>query len=447
MNKKSVAQEIVRLVGGEQNIETVNHCMTRIRFVLKDSEIALNNAEQLQKLNGVLDVINRGGQFQIVLGHEARVVYDQISSTIELSDVLVSEINTKSWLDGFTEALSTIFFPIIPAIAGAGVLKGLLELIKTYGLIGVDTNTFIILQVIADAVFYFLPILLAFSAAMKFQCNQMVAVSVAAILLHPTFNNIIAGGNVNMDFLGIPFIMMNYATTVVPILIGIWVMSHVERFIKSWMPKVVDIIFTPLLTLLLVVPFVLIIIGPLGILLGDFVSVTFSFIYGKLTFVAGAIFGAFYPLLVLGGLHYSLLPIMLQNISTKGYDVFLALAAAGNTAVAGAVFGVYLKSKIKSTKALALSATISGLIGIIEPGLYSFVIKSKQVLLAVFLGGAAGGVIMGIFQVRNSGFGLNPLGGLPVFFGDTFIYYILGVMVAFIVSASTAYFLNAPDVD
>ncbi len=160
MNKKSVAQEIVRLVGGEQNIETVNHCMTRIRFVLKDSEIALNNAEQLQKLNGVLDVINRGGQFQIVLGHEARVVYDQISSTIELSDVLVSEINTKSWLDGFTEALSTIFFPIIPAIAGAGVLKGLLELIKTYGLIGVDTNTFIILQVIADAVFYFLPILL-----------------------------------------------------------------------------------------------------------------------------------------------------------------------------------------------------------------------------------------------------------------------------------------------
>ncbi|MBS4207109.1 PTS transporter subunit EIIC [Bacillus sp. FJAT-50079] len=447
MNQRKLAEEVVTSVGGKENIQSVIHCMTRLRFVLKDPAIADRNKKGIEAIEGVLGVANNGGQFQVIIGNQVSSVYNEVSALIGKNDDLEEGGDNKKGLDRFFDILSGIFVPIIPAIAGAGMLKGLLILLTAFGWMSDQTNTYIILNVISDAVFSFLPILLAFNAAKKFRCNPMVAATVGAILLHPVFAGLVAEGNVKIDFIGIPFTMMNYASSVLPILIGIWLMSYIERFIKSWMPKTLDIIFTPLLTLLIIVPVILIVIGPLGILGGNMLSAGFSLMYSKLTFVAGAILGALYPLLVLTGMHYGLLPIMLQNLSTNGYDVILALCAAGNTAVAGAVFGVYLKVRSKSTKAVALSSTISGLIGVMEPGLYSVVIKYKKTIYSVLIGGAVGGFIMGLFQVKNSGFGLNPLGGLPVFFGDTIVYYLIGISVTFVISAITAYILGYPEAD
>ncbi|MFK4341071.1 MULTISPECIES: PTS transporter subunit EIIC [unclassified Paenibacillus] len=452
MDKKELAQKVIVSVGGQENIQSLTHCMTRLRFVLKDTSIANKNKSVLENTTGVLGVVDNGGQFQVIIGNQVENVYNEIrlltdpNGKIEEAESVATEEKTnKKVLDRFFDTLSGIFVPIIPAIAASGMLKGLLALLLAFGWISVQNNTYIILNVISDAAFSFLPILLAYSAATKFRCNPMIAATLAAILLHPTFGGMVAQGKVNLDFMGIPFTLMSYASTVLPILIGVWLMSYIEKFIKSWVPKTLDIILTPLLTLIIIVPVILIVIGPLGIWGGNILSMGFSFLYSKFTFIAGAILGAVYPLLVLTGMHYGLLPIMLQNLSTNGFDVILALCAAGNTAVAGAVFGVYFKVKRKSTKAVALSSTISGLIGIMEPGLYSIVIKFKKTIASVLIGGAAGGFVMGLFQVKNTGFGLNPLGGLPVFFGDTFVYYLVGIGVAFVVSFVTSFILGYPD--
>ncbi|GIO35945.1 hypothetical protein J41TS12_08060 [Paenibacillus antibioticophila] len=445
-DNKRLAAQIVELIGGSDNISSVTHCMTRLRFVLKDDGKA--NADKLKTTEGVMGVVNSGGQFQVVVGNVVESVYNELmnqtgnSSQEQEVKTEGPTVNKKKGLDRFFDALSGIFVPIIPAIAGAGMLKGLLALLILFNWTSAESNTYTVFNTIADAVFYFLPILLAFSAARKFGCNPLIAASVGAAILHPTFTGIVAEGNVQFDFLGIPFTMMSYSSSVLPILLGIWLMSYLEKFIKSWMPKTLDLVFTPLLTLIIIVPVILIVIGPFGIWCGDILSSGFAFLYDKFSFVAGLLLGAVYPLLVITGMHHGLLPIMLQNLSTQGYDVILALCAAGNTAVAGAVFGVYLKARNRSTKAIAASSTISGLIGIIEPGLYGIVIKSKKTLGAVLAGGAVGGIIMALFQVKNTGFGLNPLGGLPVFFGDTFVYYLLGIAASFIVSFVTAYMLG-----
>ncbi|ASA19795.1 hypothetical protein B9T62_02610 [Paenibacillus donghaensis] len=443
-DNKRLAAQIVELVGGNGNIDMLTHCMTRLRFVLKDDGKA--ETDKLKATDGVMGVVNSGGQFQVVIGNGVENVYNEVSRlTDNKTEEAAASGGKKKGLDRFFDALSAIFVPIIPAIAGAGMLKGLLALLVLFKWTSDQANTFIVLNTISDTVFYFLPVLLAFSAARKFGCNPMIAAAIGAVLLHPNFTGMVADGNVRIDFAGIPFTLMNYSASVLPILLGIWLMSYLEKFIKSWMPKSLDLVFTPLLTLIVIVPVILIVIGPLGIWCGNALSAGFSFLYDKFTFVAGALLGALYPLLVMTGMHYGLLPIMLQNLSTNGYDVILALCAAGNTAVAGVVFGVYLKVRNRSTKAIAASSTVSGIIGIIEPGLYGIVIKSKKTLAAVFAGGAAGGVIMGLFRVRNTGFGLNPLGGLPVFFGDTFVYYLIGIGVAFAVSAVTAYLAGFPE--
>ncbi|WP_440898094.1 PTS transporter subunit EIIC [Amphibacillus sp. Q70] len=440
-----LAENIISLVGGKESIDSVTHCMTRLRFVLTDDMEAETNKEQLESLEGVAGVVNNGGQFQVIIGNNVETVYQEIEAQLGKEKEEGSKEDKRNWLDRFFDTLSGIFVPVIPAIAGAGILKGLLVVLVNLGWVSGESNTYMVLDVISDAVFYFLPILLAFNAAKKFRCNPIIAATIGTILLHPTFTGVVAEGNVAIDFFSIPFTLMNYSSSVLPIIIGVWLLSYIERFIKSWMPKVLDIVFTPVFSLLITVPIILIVIGPISIWIGDLVSTGINALYSNLTFIAGMVLGAVYPLLVLTGTHYGLLPIMLQNISSNGYDVILALCAAGNTAVAGTVLSVYFKAKSKTNKSLSISSTISGLIGVVEPGLYGLIIKYKKLFGAVFAGGAAGGLIMGIFQVESTGFGLNPLGGLPVFFGDTFSYYLIGITVSFIVSLVVGLIIGLPE--
>lgn len=447
MEAKKLAENIIALIGGKEAVGSVTHCMTRLRFVLVNDLEAEANKEKLESLDGVMGVVNTGGQFQVIVGNKVAEVYKEVDAQLgekKENSEQGNQDDKRKWLDRFFDTLSGIFVPIIPAIAGAGILKGLLVVLGNLGWVAADSNTFMVLNVISDAVFYFLPILLAFSAANKFRCSPIIAAVIGGILLHPTFTGLVAEGNIGIDFFSIPFTLMNYSSSVLPIIIGVWLLSYIERFIKSWMPKVLDIVFTPVLSLIITVPLILIVIGPISIWIGDLFSVGFNALYSNLTFIAGMILGALYPLLVLTGTHYGLLPIMLQNVATNGYDVVLALCAAGNTAVVGAVFSVYFKAKSKTNKSLSASSTISGLIGIIEPGLYGLIIKYKKLFGAVLAGGAAGGLIMGIFQVQSTGFGLNPLGGLPVFFGETFTYYLIGITVSFVVSFVVGLFIGLP---
>ncbi|WP_268239009.1 PTS transporter subunit EIIC [Oceanobacillus sojae] len=208
-------------------------------------------------------------------------------------------------------------------MAEAGILKGLLVVLGNLGWVAADSNTFMVLNVISDAVFYFLPILLAFSAANKFRCSPIIAAVIGGILLHPTFTGLVAEGNTGIDFFSIPFTLMNYSSSVLPIIIGVWLLSYIERFIKSWMPKVLDIVFTPVLSLIITVPLILIVIGPISIWIGDLFSVGFNALYSNLTFIAGMILGALYPLLVLTGTHYGLLPMLIKETCLKSLSALM----------------------------------------------------------------------------------------------------------------------------
>lgn len=447
MDQEKVAKEIVALVGGKENIAHVTHCMTRLRFNLHDDQLA--NKEMLEKTKGVMGTMKSGGQFQVIIGNDVAQVYKEIMKS---TDVTTKQGHDKAPkkkqnpISAIFDVIAGVFTPILPAIAGAGMIKGLLSLAATFGWMSPDDSTYLILNAIGDGAFYFLPLILAFSAANKFGNNPFVAVAVAAAVLHPQLTALLGTGQ-NTSFLGMPVTAVTYASSVIPIVITIWLASYVEKAVDKAVHKSMKLILVPMITLLIVVPLMLIAIGPIGTIIGNGLASGITALFDHAGLFAGVLLGGTMSLIIITGMHYALIPIMIGTVAQLGYDYILPIMFVANLAQAGAAFGVFLKSRNKEFKSIAMSTSITATMGITEPAMYGVNMRLKKPFIAALIGGAVSGAFISLFNTKAYIVGGNAgLPGVPILIGETFWYAIIGMIIAFVVGAVMTYLLGFVDI-
>lgn len=447
MSNKNLANQIVRLVGGENNITVLFHCITRLRFNLKDLSKA--DQEAIADLDGVFGVNLSGDQFQVILGDRVSKVCDEIYAAIPRLRKSSQEGNAENEtveksgkLAFLMETISSIFSPIIPAIAGAGILKGILALLLTFNILPKDSQNYQILNAISDGVFYLLPIVLAHSCSVRFKCNSYVAMAIAAALFHPSLSGLFAASKqsgIDISFFGLPITPASYASSVIPIILAIWLMSYVEKFIDRFMPGSLKTMFVPLFTLIIVTPITLSVLGPIGLFLGGHLTGGVLWLLENMGWLAGLILGGTMSVLIITGMHYTLVPVMVNNVSTMGFDPIKPIFFVANLGQAGAAFGVFLRAKDKKLKSLALSVSLTAAMGITEPAMYGVNIRLKKPFFAALIGGALGGAFAVTAGVKAYAFTMSGLPGIPALAGPTFFYAIGSMLISFIAAAAITF--------
>lgn len=445
MSEKNLGKEILTLVGNEENIKSVAHCATRLRFTLHDESKA--NQKAIENLDGVISVVRNGGQFQVVIGTHVNSIYAQV---IENTNFNKTESNTKSnekksMISLFMETVSSLFTPLLPLLAGSGLLRGIVLLCTQLGVLSDQSSTYFILTATSTAVFYFLPILLAFTAAKKFNCSPFISTAIVGALLMPEFMSLMGdtGNGTITTFLGLPIVLMSYSSTVIPAIMAIYLYSHLERFLNKVIPVTLQLCFVPLISLVIMVPLTAGIVGPLGVYLGNGIAALVNTLINFNGWIAGAVVGGLWNILVIFGIHWAVNPVMIQNISVMGFDYIVPFTCATNFGMAGATFGTFLKTKDQKMKQFSISALLSIFFaGITEPAIYGVGVKYKKPLIAAFIGGAIGGAFMGGMGVKAFAFVFGGLTTIPAFAGETLIYYVIGLAICFGVSTIVMLFLG-----
>nr|WP_263323363.1 beta-glucoside-specific PTS transporter subunit IIABC [Neobacillus sp. Marseille-Q6967] len=446
MDFNKTAKGILDHIGGEENVQNVIHCMTRLRFNLHDKSKV--DRKKIENVPGVMGTNVSGDQFQIIIGNDVPKVYNAIigNSSIK-NEGNKQKSGKKNVINGIFDVISGTFTPILPAIAGAGMIKGLLAIALTFGWLTAESQSYIILNAIGDGAFYFLPILLAFSAARKFGSNVYVAASIGAAILYPNLTALLSSGE-KVAFLGLPVTAVTYSSTVIPILLAIWIAAYVEKWVDRIIPSMFKLILVPTLTLLVVVPVTLIAVGPLGSFIGNWLSLGVGALFEHGGIFAGLILGGTWSLIIMTGMHYAFLPIAMNNIATNGYDYIIASMFMANMGQAGATFAVALRSKNKSFKSLAMTTSMTAIMGITEPAMYGVNMRLKKPFIGGLVGGAVGGAYYSALGVKYYILGGNAgLPGITSFIGETFVLAALGFPIAFAAGAIAAYVMGFEDVE
>jgi PTS system beta-glucosides-specific IIC component len=401
MDNEKLARDILEHIGGEENIDTVTHCATRLRMNLKNNEKA--DQEAIKALDGVVSVVTQNDQFQIVIGNNVNKVY---KSMMEQTNLNEKTNNTESETDDNKspvakafDILSGIFVPIVPVLAGSGMLKALLTILNFFELINPDGQTFQLLTMISDAGFYFLPIILAHSASVKFKTNPYISMALGGVLLHPSFQAMVQAGG-DLRLFGLPVGLVNYSSSVIPIILLIWALSYIEPIADRIVPSVLRIFGLPFIIFLVAAPLALIVIGPLGSYLGDGLAFLLGWIDGYASWLIPTIVGAFTPFLVMVGMHYALISVGINSLATSGFETIAGPGMlVSNIAQGGAVLALSLKTKDKQLKSLSISTGISAVLGITEPALYGVELQNRRTLISAMIGGGTGGLFLGVMNV------------------------------------------------
>ena len=402
-----------------------------------------------------MGVVNKGGQYQVIIGSDVANVCKEINDLANLQDNTAAvEEDNKNAVVKVLDTIAGIFTPIIPAITGAGMLKAVMALLVSFKVISTSSQTYSILNFMADAAFYFLPFLLANSAAKKFKCNTYMAMTLAAVLLHPNFSAMVDVAKTTgegIKFLGIPVTIATYSSSVIPIILGVWLMSFVEPIADKVSPKAIKFFTKPLITLVVAGLGTLIVLGPIGNVCGNGISAGIEFLNKYANWLVPFIVGTFSPLLVMTGMHYGLIPIGINNLATAGFDTVVGPGMLGSNIAQGAAsLAVACKTKNSELKQLATSAGITGVCGITEPAMYGVTLKLKRPLIGVMIGGGVSGLFLGIFGVGRYTSGSPGLLALPGYIGtDGFrniIFACIGAAIAFVVSFVVTYFVGFEDV-
>lgn len=450
MNYQELAKEILARVGGPENITGLIHCATRLRFNLKDEAKAQTDA--LKKVNGVMGVVSKGGQYQVVIGSDVASVYRPLTEMCDIKEGKGDETAKKDdrkLVERLVDTLSGIFTPILPAITAAGMIKAILALLVAFNLADKTGYTYRVLSFMADAAFYFLPILLASSAAKKFKCNPYLAMMLGGVLLHPDFVSMVAASKESGEAIRIfllPVTNAGYSSSVLPIILIVWFMSYVEPIADRVSPKAVKFFTKPLITALVTGIVGLVIIGPVGTIISNLIAAGVHGLNNYCSWLVPALVGALTPLLVMTGTHYGLIPIGINNRMTMGYDTLIYPGMLGsNVAQGGAALAVAFKSKKSEIKQLASSAGITAVCGITEPALYGVNIRFKTALYSAMLGGGVGGFLMGILNVRNYSGGSPGFLTLPSYLGGDgltdFYFACIGAAVSVVIAFAASYIL------
>ena len=411
MDYESVAKKILQRVGGAENVTGLVHCMTRLRFNLKDESIV--DDEAVKKTKGVMGVMKKGGQYQIIIGNDVGYVYEELNKLGKFSNQVPKKkensTEKKNILTMLMDTISGIMTPVIPAIIGAAMIKVLLTLLPMIGVLNTSGDTYQLLNVIGDGAFFFMPVLIAVSASKKFGTNVYYAASIALIMLHPNFISMMTtahDANETIRFLGlIPVTYATYSYSVIPIILAVWSLKYVEKFVDKITPVITKNFLKPMLVVLIEAPIALIILGPLGAICGNVLSDVVYFIHDKLGFIAVGLVAGIHPFVVMAGMHHAFTPIKLGMIATTGYENFICIGElCSNMAQGAASLAVAIKSKNKDFKQIAGSSAFSALLaGITEPALYGVTLRLKRPMLGACIGAVAGGLFGGFFQLKCFG--------------------------------------------
>lgn len=446
MDYQALGKSILEKVGGEKNISALNHCATRLRFNLNDDSIPVD--AEVKAIPGVMGVVKKGGQYQVVIGSDVGNVYKAITGMTNLQDGSGGEgpKEKKKILDVVIDTMSGIFTPILPAITAAGMIKAILALLVAFKLISNETTIYQVLNFMADAAFYFLPILLASSAAKKFKCNPYLAMMLGGILLHPNLISMVAQSQETGEAIKFGFLTItnaSYSSSVLPIILIVWFMSYIEPIADKISPKPVKFFTKPLITVFVTGLVGLIVIGPIGYIISNYIADGINALNTYCGWLVPVLVGTLTPLLVMTGTHYGLVPIGINNRMTMGYDTLIYPGMlASNVAQGGAALAVSIKSKKTDVKSLASSAGITAVCGITEPALYGVNLRFKTPLYASMIAGGVGGLFMGLFGVKNFSGGSPGFLTLPSYIGDdtlTSFYFacigaVISVVLAFVIT-------------
>jgi phosphotransferase system glucose/maltose/N-acetylglucosamine-specific IIC component/phosphotransferase system IIB component len=443
MGTQDAINNIIRLVGGEGNINKVWHCMTRLRFDLVDD----NKVDQgeIKKLPGVLGAQLQSDQFQIIIGPKVNSWYEQMLATLggdNRTTDAPAQKGRKSLVSMFMDTVSGVFGPIVPAIAGAGMIKGLLAGLIALKLVSAKSDTVVVIDLIASGVFYFLPFFLAVSAAKIFKTNEYLAAAVAACLMYPSLieaAKALAAHQpeaVSAFWLlnAIPVSVFNYSASVIPVIFSVLALSYIHRWVDSIMPDVLKTVFTPTLTLFLGALAALVVIGPIGIYLGKGLALFIEGLFSVSSSFAGLVVGAIRPVAILTGMHHAMTPIALQNFSDRGYDMLMPMMFMANMAIAGSTFAIWRISKNRQDRTVTLSAGISALLGITEPALFGVLTRYKKAFIAATIASSLASAFIAFFGVRLYGYILSSIFSLPAYIGPYFMFALAGVVIALVLS-------------
>ncbi|WP_434750686.1 beta-glucoside-specific PTS transporter subunit IIABC [Paenibacillus amylolyticus] len=467
-NYDQLAKDILSRVGGPENVKSVFHCVTRLRFKLKNESVA--KTEELKNLPGVITVMQSGGQYQVVIGNEVPDVYKAVVKAGNLSaEGQVEATDEDSGPKGnlfnrFVDMISGVFTPVLGLLAATGMIKGFTAMFLSLGWIDKDAGTYALLNAIGDCLFYFFPIFLGYTAIKKFGGSPFLGMAIGASLVYPTLAGIRAGepmytlfagtlfeSPIRIEFLGIPVILMDYASSVIPIIIATFFAVKIERFFKKVMPKVVSNFLVPFCTLLVIVPLTFLVIGPVATWAGQLLGAFTSSIYGLSPLLTGLVIGGLWQVFVLFGLHWGLVPLVFVNLATLGYDSILALSFAASFAQIGAVLAVMLKTKSQKLKTLGAPAFISGIFGVTEPAIYGVTLPLKKPFIMSCIAGGIGGGILGLFGAKGYIIGGLGIFGYPSYVSPTegmnsvFFWVVAATIIAFILGFILTYVVGFKD--
>ncbi|MCS2169759.1 PTS transporter subunit EIIC [Scandinavium sp. TWS1a] len=442
MGTRDAITRIIQLVGGQDNINKVWHCMTRLRFdLIDDSKI---EQSEIQKLPGVLGAQLQSDQFQIIIGPKVNGWYEQLQETLGQGDAPVASDakGRKSLISLFMDTVSGVFGPIVPAIAGAGMIKGLLAGLIALKVVSPKSETVMVIDLIASGVFYFLPFFLAVSAAKIFKTNEYLAAAVAACLMYPTLIDAAKALATHQPdaasalwlMNAIPVSVFNYSSSVIPVIFSVLALKYIHKWVDSIMPEVLKTVFTPTLTLFIGALAALVVIGPIGIWLGKGLALFIEGLFSVSASFAGLVVGAIRPVAILTGMHHAMTPIALQNFSDRGYDMLMPMMFMANMAIAGATFAIWRLSKDRQDRTVTLSAAVSALLGITEPALFGVLTRYKKAFIAATIASSVASAFIAFFGVRLYGYILSSIFSLPAYIGPYFVFAFSGVVIALVLS-------------
>ena len=461
-----LASQIITNIGGAENVKSVIHCITRVRFYLKDEGIA--NDDVIRNLKGVIDVAKAGGQYQVVIGPAVNDVYDAVVAQLgpgfgdDDASALASEkeANKAAWKKmtpwqkvkhSFSALIGVItgsMIPVIGLLAASGILKGVLALLTSFKIVSATTSTYVIINAMGDSVFYFLPIFVGFTAAKKLGSDPVIMGIIGGVLTYPTIVAIASTGKVtshllgmgiNADFFGLPVHVASYSYSIFPMIAGAWLASKLEPWLKRVIPTVLRMIFVPLLEVIIISGAIILFLGPIITAFSGALAAGIVKIYELSPAISGLIIGGFYQVLVIFGLHWAIIPIVANDIATTGHSYLNAIVSATMVAQGGAVLAIAMKSKFANIKELAWPATISAFSGVTEPAMYGINLKYGRAFVTASIGGAVGGFLTGLMHVNMWGFAGSLIGftsfvnpkGLDFSFWGFWIASIADIIVAF----------------
>lgn len=445
----ALAPDLLTRVGGAGNVRALSHCATRLRFALKDESKAATDA--IKNTGGVVTVVQSGGQYQVVIGNDVPEVYAELMKLLpDLADDSDDDpASGRNLLDAFIALISGIFSPMLWTLAGTGLFKAFTAMFASFGWLSQTSDTYTVLYAASDAFMNFLPLVLAVTAARHFKANQFTSMAIAGALVYPSV--VAMNDGAPHTFFGIPLVVMSYTSSVLPIIVAVWVQSYIERACMRLVPSSFRNFMTPWITVLIMVPLTLLTIGPATTLIADGIASSVQWLFATVPLIGGIVIGGFWQVFVMFGLHWGLVPIMTQEITTNGYSLIYGPIEAAVLAQAAATAAVMLRTRDKRTRELAGPASLSGfLAGVTEPAIYGVNLPRKLPFYFGIVGGAIGGALGALAGGRVGQAGIFPsLIGLPAYLLDTpnVALWLIGVILAVVISFTLTFFFGVRDED